>query len=140
MGVDSLVAALAVARVGAVHIASGPYDDAAAPLETHRPVVVLAEGGDAGTADAVDRGGHRPRAVIWSGAAPEGHDLEWTVLMRAGRTDPAPPAEVTLSAEAFLIDGRTLTVGDALVDETGPWPLDAVATLVAGATVLLSLP
>ena len=31
-----------------------------------------------------------PTQSIWRGDLPDGHDLEWDVLMRAGRTDPAP--------------------------------------------------
>jgi propionyl-CoA synthetase len=143
MGLESLVAVLAVARLGAVHIVTEPYDDAAAPLGTHRPVVVLADGSDAATADAIDAidtGGYRPRAVIWSGHAPVGHDLEWTVLMRAGRTDPAPPAEVRVTAEAFVLGDRTVTVGDVLQDDGTAWPLDALVTLLDGGVVLLSMP
>ena len=40
-----------------------------------------------------------------------------------------------------MIGDRTLTVGEALEDDgSGPWPLDAIGTLVAGGTVLLSMP
>ena len=39
-----------------------------------------------------------------------------------------------------MIGDRTLTVGEALEDDgSGPWPLDAIGTLVAGGTVLLSM-
>ena len=121
-----------------------PYDDPAAPLATHRPAVVLAEGSDSMLADALASTGSRPDAVVWRGDLPEGHDLGWEVLMRAGRTDPAPTAEVAVTAEAFVIGDRTITVREALEDDTGPrpldWPLDAIGTLVSGGVVLLSLP
>ncbi len=107
MGADGLVAALATVRLGAVHVVSEPYDDPAAPLATHRPAVVLAEGSDSSLADALAAAGSPPDAVVWRGDLPEGHDLEWDVLMRAGRTDPAPTAEVPVSAEAFVIGDRT---------------------------------
>jgi acyl-CoA synthetase (AMP-forming)/AMP-acid ligase II len=140
MGADGLVAALATVRLGAVHVVSEPYDDPAAPLATHRPAVVLAEGSDSSLADALAAAGSPPDAVVWRGDLPEGHDLAWDVLMRAGRTDPAPTAEVPVSAEAFVIGDRTISVWEALDDDTGPWPLDAIGTLVAGGTVLLAMP
>jgi propionyl-CoA synthetase len=140
MGLDGLVAALASARVGALHVVSEPYDDPAEPLATHRPAVVLAEGSDSMLADALATSGAPPDAAIWRGYLPEGHDLEWDVLMRAGRTDPAPTAEVPVSSEAFVIGDRTVTVREALEDDAGAWPLDAIGTLVAGGTVLLSTP
>jgi hypothetical protein len=55
--------------------------------------------------------------VIRRGAT--GDELEWDVLLRAGRTDPAPCLEVA--------DEQVLA-GDG-------WPYDAVATLLAGGTV-----
>jgi propionyl-CoA synthetase len=140
MGLDGLVAALASARVGALHVVSEPYDDPAAPLATHRPTVVLAEGSDSTLADALATAGAPPDAAIWRGYLPDGHDLEWDVLMRAGRTDPAPTAEVPVWSEAFVIGDRTITVGEALEDDSGAWPLDAIGTLVAGGTVQLSMP
>jgi propionyl-CoA synthetase len=139
-GADGLVAALATARLGAVHVVSEPYDDPAAPLATHRPAVVLAEGSDSMLADALAAAGSPPDAVVWRGDLPEGHDLAWDVLMRAGRTDPASTAEVAATAEAFVIGDRAITVREALEDDTGPWPLDAIGTLVSGGVVLLSLP
>ena len=140
MGADGLVAALATARVGAVHVVSEPYDDPAAALATHRPAVVLAEGTDSPLADALAAAGSRPDAVVWRGDLPDGHDLEWDVLMRAGRTDPAPAAEVPVSSAAFVIGDRAVSVGEALQDDgSGPWPIDAIGTLVAGGTVLLSM-
>jgi hypothetical protein len=140
MGLDALVAALASARVGALHVVSEPYDDPAAPLVTHRPAVVLAEGSDSMLAEALAAAGARPDAAIWHGHLPDGHELEWEVLVRAGRTDPAPVAEVAVTAEAFVVDGRTVTVGQALEDGSGPWPLDAIGTLLVGGAVMLSLP
>jgi propionyl-CoA synthetase len=140
MGTDGLVAALATVRLGAVHVVSEPYDDPAAPLATHGPAVVLAEGSDSRLADALAAAGSPTDAVVWRGDLPEGHDLEWDVLMRAGRTDPAPTAEVPVSAEAFVIGDHTISVREALDDDTGPWPLDAIGTLVAGGTVLLAMP
>ena len=140
MGSHGLVAALATARVGGIHVVSDPYDDPAAPLATHRPAVVVAESSDAMLAEALAAVGARPDAAIWRGGPPVGHDLEWDVLMRAGRTDPAPVAEMPVTAEVFVVGDRTLTVGQVLEDDATDWPLDAIVTLLAGGTVLLALP
>ena len=140
MGAHGLVAALASARLGALHVGSEPYDDPAALLETHRPGVVVAEGSDAMLAEALAAARTPPRAAIWRGEPPDGHELEWDVLMRAGRTDPAPAVEVPVTADAFMVGDRTVTVGEAMEDDRGAWPLDAIATLVGGGTILLALP
>ena len=140
MGAEGLVAALAAARLGAVLVHSEPYDDPAAPLATHRPRVVLAEGNDSSLADALTSVDEPPRAAIWTRDPPDGHDLEWSVLMRAGRTDPAACAEVELNAPAFVLRERTVTVADALADDSGEWPLDPLTVLLDGGLVLLSLP
>jgi len=140
MGAEGLVAALAAARLGAVLVHSEPYDDPAAPLSTHRPAVVLGETFDRSLIDVLATVEAPPPAAIWTGHPPAGHDLEWSVLMRAGRTDPAPCAEVRLDAPAFVVGDRTLTVADALADDSGSWPLDPLAVLLDGGLVLLSLP
>ncbi len=62
-----------------------------------------------------------------------GDELDWDVLLRAGRTDPAPCAEVPVGAPALVIEGCTLTAGDLPAGGTG-WPHDALATLFAGGT------
>ena len=69
--------------------------------------MVLAEGSDSALVDALAAAGEPARAVVWRGDLPDGHDLEWDVLMRAGRTDPAPTAEVPATAEAFVLGDRT---------------------------------
>jgi propionyl-CoA synthetase len=140
MGLPGLLAALATARLGAVHVLVEGYDDPALALETHRPAVVLAKGSDAMLVDALGTLSEPPRAAIWHGSLPDGHDLDWDVLMRAGRTDPAPVAEVPVTADAFVIGDRTLTVGDALEDDGTAWPLDALVSLFDGGTVLLATP
>jgi hypothetical protein len=131
-----------------VHVLVEPYDDAVAPLVAHRPEVVLADGSDAAMAAALGAADHPPRAAIWHGHLPEGPDidgdidgdLDWDVLLRAGRTDPAPVAEVHVTADAFVIEGRTLTLAQVLEDDGAAWPLDAIATLLDGGPVLVSAP
>jgi len=140
MGTEGLVAALATTRLGGVHVISDPYADPAELLATHRPAVVLADGSDASLVEALAAATDPPRATIWRGEVPDGHDLEWDVLMRAGRTDPAPTAEMPATAEAFVLGDRTVTIAEALTDDGSAWPLDAIGTLLAGGTVLLSMP
>ncbi len=145
MGLPGLVAALATARVGAVFIGVEAYADPAAALSAYRPSVAVTEGADPALAEALTGlvGQLGPRAVIRHGASPADQDpewLEWEVLMRAGRTDPAPVAEVPVTAEAFVVYDRTLTVADVLEYDGITWPLDALVNLLDGALVLLSTP
>jgi hypothetical protein len=109
-GRDGLVALLASMRLGALHALEEPEGDAA---------TVTVAG-----------------VVIRRGADPASDDLDWDVLLRAGRTDPAPCAEVPVTAPALVLDGRTLTTGDLLAGVTG-WPYDVLATLLAGGMVEL---
>jgi hypothetical protein len=60
--------------------------------------------------------------------------------MRAGRTDPATPAEVAVTSEAFVLGDRRVTVGQALADDGTAWPLDAIVTLVGGGTFFVAMP
>jgi hypothetical protein len=110
MGLRGLVAALAAARLGAVHEVAAPS------------------------------GSEVPRAPEAPGTKELTEDLDWDLLMRAGRTDPAPVVEVPVTAPAFVVEGRPLTVGEVLEGADGSWPLDALATLLDGGIVLLSLP
>ncbi len=140
MGIESLVAALATARLGGVHVISDPYADPVAPS---RPTArrwrwPRARTRGSSTRSPQPRSPRAPRSG--EGDLPGGHDLEWDVLMRAGRTDPAPTAELPATAEAFVLGDRTVTVAEALEDDGSAWPLDAIGTLLAGGTVLLSMP
>jgi hypothetical protein len=63
-----------------------------------------------------------------------GDELDWDVVLRAGRTDPAPCAEVPVDAPALVLAGDTITTGDLVAGGTG-WPYDALATLLAGGSV-----
>lgn len=103
-GRDGLVALLASLRIGAVHVLDPDAAD----------TVVL------------------PGASLRRGA--EGEDLEWEVVLRAGRTDPAPCAEVPAAAPALVVGGRSVSTAEVLDGGTG-WPYDAVATLLAGSSV-----
>ncbi len=115
----ALVAALASARVGALHVIEPAPDDGSG-------VVVLS-----GTDD-------QPRAVIRKDA-PEPHDdLDWDVLLRAGRADPAPSVEVPATAPAYVADGRTLSALDVLEGRASGWPFEAIAALAAGESVRMT--
>ena len=107
-GRDSLVALLASTRVGAVHVLEGPVDD-------EGTVVV-------------------PGGVVTRGGASSPDHLDWDVVLRAGRTDPAPCAEVAATAPALVADGRTLSTTEILERSTG-WPYAALATLLGGGTI-----
>ena len=109
-GRDALVALLASTRLGAVHVLEEPAGD--------EETVVISGG------------------VIRRGGASAPDDLDWDVLLRAGRTDPAPCAEVIAAAPALVVDGRTLSTTEVLERSTG-WPYDALATLLGGGTVEL---
>lgn len=100
----ALTVVLAVARVGAV----AAYDNSA--------------GGDGTLRVGSDDGG-----VTFT---VDGDVLLWDVAMRAGRTDPAPCAEV--SGDAILCRHRddTLSVLEALGAGSGPVPTTAGASLV----------
>ena len=118
MGIESLVAALATARLGGRPRRSATRTPTRSrSLATHRPAVALAEGSDSRLVDALAAATEPPRATIWRGDLPGGHDLEWDVLMRAGRTDPAPTAELPATAAAFVLGDRTVTVAEALEDD-----------------------
>ncbi|QZY28980.1 AMP-binding protein [Nocardioides coralli] len=115
-GPDRVVAVLACARIGATYDLGDDPGDA--------PVVVTASS-QTRTAEAIAAAATPPEAVVvrhdegsaWPLSGP--HDLDWDVVMRAGRTDPAPCADgATVSpydatTRAWLeplLAGETLTV------------------------------
>ena len=53
-----------------MHVVSEQYDDPAAPLATHRPAVVLAEGSDSMLADALAAVTERPDAASGVATSP----------------------------------------------------------------------
>lgn len=103
---ESVVAALATARLGGVVTTEGSA-----------PVVVASEGSDV-VAEQV-------RLVRGEGVAEP--DLDWTVMLRAGRTDPAP-VEVLTATAAYSPDR---TVDDQLVVLAGHPAPHAVGDLRA---------
>ncbi len=107
-GRDALVALLASTRVGAIHVLDQP--------EAEESTVSV------------------PGGVIRRSGASAPDDLDWDVVLRAGRTDPAPCAEVSAAAPALVAEGRTLSTTEVLELGTG-WPYDALTTLLNGGTV-----
>ena len=95
---------LAVARVGAVAV----YDNSAAP-------------------DAPVRVGSADGAVTFG---IDDEEVPWEVAMRAGRTDPAPCADVPGDAILSRHGDDTLSVLEALGATDGPTPTTAGAALV----------
>jgi acyl-CoA synthetase (AMP-forming)/AMP-acid ligase II len=102
---DAVVAALAAARIGGVVTTT---DDGAAP------VVVVSAG------SALVGGAGRTRLVKGEDVAEP--DLEWNVMLRAGRTDPAA-CEVLDPAAAYSPD-RTVAEEIELLSSVAP-PYDA---------------
>ncbi len=117
VGRDALVALLASARLGAVHVVEQP---------TGADAVVALPG---------------PAVVIRRAGHVDPDDLDWDVLLRAGRTDPAPCAEVSAGSPALVVGGRSHLLSDVVAhratDRSGSWELDALATLSAGGPVRL---
>jgi acyl-CoA synthetase (AMP-forming)/AMP-acid ligase II len=100
----AVIVVLAVARVGAVAV----YDNSAAP-----EAKVQVGGADGAVTFGVDD-----------------EQVPWDVAMRAGRTDPAPCADVP--GDALLLRHRddTLSVLEALGATDGPMPTTAGASAV----------
>jgi hypothetical protein len=74
-------------------------------------------------------------AVVRKGA--HGDELDWDVVLRAGRTDPAPCAEVSIEAPALVVSGRTVSTRELLEGGSG-WPYDALAMLLVGEPVTMA--
>jgi propionyl-CoA synthetase len=115
---EAVVAVLACARIGATH----DLVDSAAGLGGPAKVLVTAST-ETYVADVLDRGEGRADVVVvkqrdgseWT--LVDGRDYDWDVVMRAGRTDPAPCLEGaaltpydehTAAWVRPLLDGRTL--------------------------------
>lgn len=60
----------------------------------------------------------------------EVHEVDWDMAYRAGRTDPAPCADVAGDAPAYLLDDGAVATSDALGH--GSWMGEACATLADG--------
>ena len=100
---DAVVAALATSRVGGVVTTD---DDPDAPVVVVSPRSVL--------------GGGRVRLVRGGGSAVEPPDLDWVVMLRAGRSDPAG-CELLDPAAAYA-PGRTVAEEIAvLAGTTAPY-------------------
>jgi hypothetical protein len=103
--VDAVVAALATARVGGVVTTD---DDPSAPVAV--------------VSDASAAAGDRVRLVRGTGAPVEEPDLDWVVMLRAGRSDPAG-CELLDPASAYA-PGRTVAEQIAVLAGTAA-PYDA---------------
>ena len=68
---------------------------------------------------------------------PTGDELDWDVVLRAGRTDPAACVEVPGDTPALVVDSRTVSTEELVRGGTG-WPYDALATLLAGGAVRMA--
>ncbi|QIK76951.1 AMP-binding protein [Nocardioides piscis] len=101
---EDVVVSLAVARLGAVRTyADTSADDVARVVADVRPLVVVLP-----TLGSLDLG-DTPLITLDDSA-----ELSWATVMRAGRTDPAPCAEVDASATLAVADGQRLSVLAAL--------------------------
>jgi propionyl-CoA synthetase len=105
-GRDAVVALLATARIGAagVTIPVGlPEPEMVRIVGATRPrVVVTAD--DAVMSAVLAQCAHRPGAVVATGESAPGRDtVPWEVVLRAGRTDPAPAAELLAGSPSVLL-------------------------------------
>lgn len=105
-GKDAVVALLAIARIGAASVtvpAGMSESDTARVVAATRPrVVVTAD--DAVMTRVLAGCDHRPGAVVTTGAPAPGSDaVPWDVVLRAGRTDPAPAAELLAGSPSVLL-------------------------------------
>jgi hypothetical protein len=114
---DRLLVLLAALRLGAA------FADATAPA----PDLAV-----------VDRPGLTAGVRIHRGLPVEDevHEVDWDMAYRAGRTDPAPCADVPGDAPAYLLDGGAVATRDALGH--GSWMGEACATLAAGRALHLT--
>lgn len=152
VGHESVVALLAVVRVGAVHAwlpAGLSSQAAAARLDALRPTVVVTAG-DLPFVEALDHAAAPVPAVVVKrreGAEPalrDGRDIDWDVVLRAGRADPAPCAELAADAPMLALDdgGVVGTAAYVLGEAHGGRPdADAVfVPLLAGRPIDLTGP
>ena len=99
---EAVVAALATARVGGV-VTTEDHPDA--------PAVVVSDGSSLG----------RGRTRLVRGTAVEEPDLEWDVMLRAGRTDPA--ACEVLAPDAAYAPGTSVAQEIEMLGATrAPYP------------------
>jgi propionyl-CoA synthetase len=119
---EAVVAMLACARLGAVHsVVFGGFAarELAARIDDARPKVVVA--GSCGIEPtrvveykplldrALELATHRPDAVVLKqrpqgpGELVQGRDLDWDVVMRAGRADPAECVEVAATDPLYVL-------------------------------------
>ena len=105
-GQDAVVALLAVARIGAAGVtipAALKEQELVRTIGATRPrVVVTAD--PAEMTSVLAQCAHRPGAVVSTReAVPGGDTVPWEVVMRAGRTDPAPAVELPAGSPSVLL-------------------------------------
>jgi propionyl-CoA synthetase len=105
-GRHAVVALLATARIGAAGVtvpAGLPEPEMVRVVGATRPrMVVTAD--DEVMARVLAQCAHRPGAVVTTGEPASGSDsLPWETVQRAGRTDPAPAAELFAGSPSVLL-------------------------------------
>jgi non-ribosomal peptide synthetase component F len=127
---DRVLMLLACLRLGAVHV---ELADSGAPDEVgrHRPDLVA-------TSRPLTFAGHVPAACLVRGIPTEDdqRDLDWEIAVRAGRTDPAPCAELAPGTTAYVVGGVEVAIAEAVEDDS--WAGRLCATLGAGRTIDLT--
>jgi non-ribosomal peptide synthetase component F len=124
---DRILLLLACLRLGAVHVelsASG----AASEVDRHRPHLVA-------TSRPLEYAAHAPAACLVRGVPVQDdrRDVDWEIATKAGRTDPAPCAELSPGSTAYVVAGREVTIAAATEDSS--WAGRVCATLGAGRTM-----
>ncbi len=105
-GADAVVALLATARIGAAGVtvpAGLAAEQVVRIVAATRPrVSVTAD--DAAMGRVLEQCAHRPAVVVTTGEpAPQSRSVTWDVVIRAGRTDPAPAVELGAGSPSVLI-------------------------------------
>lgn len=106
LGREAVVALLAAARIGAAGVTRPvglPEPEVVRIVAATRPRVVVTSDDEAMTL-VLSQCDHRPGAVVATGQAAAGGDtVPWEVVMRAGRTDPAPAVELGVDSPSVLL-------------------------------------
>ena len=127
---DRVQMLLACLRLGAVHVEL-TESAATEEIDRHQPQLVA-------TSRRLNYTGHVPASCLLRGVPAEDdtRDLDWEIAARAGRTDPAPCAELAPGSTAYVVDGVEVSI--AAAGEDPSWVGRVCGTLNAGQPIDLT--